>query len=183
MKRADLKYNKNINIRNIQSTKGGTYHIYVCIGPTFYAKILRQNLGWGLYKVRQFKNETGPKIWLIHRILQFNSYPLQCTLLPYLHTAAFVSSIVQSSAIAHQPPGRSVAVPFFAFTSSADGKWVPFSTLFTLVYRKSHRVLNPRIWRMFKQKRVVRWGIVLMQHPDFVLPDRYGQGVKPLPLT
>ena len=24
----------------------------------------------------------------------------------------------------------------FAFTSSTDGKWVPFSTLFTLVYRK-----------------------------------------------
>ena len=56
-------------------------------------------------------NETWAKIWFIHRILQFNSYPLQCTLLPYLHIAAFASSIVQSSATAHQPPGRSVAVP------------------------------------------------------------------------
>ena len=65
-----------------------------------------------MYKVRQLKNETGAKIWLIHRILQFNSYPLQCTPLPYLETAAFVSSIVQSCAIAHQPLGRSVAVPF-----------------------------------------------------------------------
>ena len=48
---------------------------------------------------------------------------------------------------------------------------------------KSHRVLNPRIWRMFKysnafigkklleQKGVVSWGIVLMQRPDFVLPE------------
>ena len=88
------------------------------------------------YKVWLFKNKTGAKIWLIHRILQFNSYLIQCTPLPYLHTAAFVSSIVQSSATAHQPPGRSVAVPVFAFTSSTDGKWVPFSTLFTLVYRK-----------------------------------------------
>ena len=65
-----------------------------------------------MYKVRQFKNETGAKIWFIHRILQFNSYPLQRTPLPYLHTAAFMSSIVQSSATAHQPSGRSVAVPF-----------------------------------------------------------------------
>ena len=31
-------------------------------------------------------------------------------------------------------PFSSCAV--FAFTSSTDGKWVPFSTLFTLVYRK-----------------------------------------------
>ena len=82
--------------------------------------------------VRQFKNETGAKIWLIYRILQFNSYPLQRSPLRYLHTAAFMSSIVQSSATAHQPPGCAV----FAFTSSSDGKWVPFSTLFTLVYRK-----------------------------------------------
>ena len=79
-------------------------------------------------------------------------------------------------------PFSSCAV--FAFTSSTDGKWVPFSTLFTLVYRKrSHRLLNPRIWRMFKysnafigknlleQEGVVSWGIVLMQRPDFVLPE------------
>ena len=71
-----------------------------------------------------------------HTHTEFNSYPLQCTPLPYLHTAAFVSSIVQSSAMAHQPPGRSTPCAVFAFTSSTDGKWVPFSTLFTLVYRK-----------------------------------------------
>ena len=71
----------------------------------------------------------------------------------------------------------------FAFISSTDGKWVPFSTLLTLVYKKSHRVLNPPIWRISKysnafigkklleQKDVVGWGIVLMQHPDFVLPE------------
>ena len=51
------------------------------------------------------------------------------------------------------------------------------------VQKKSHRVLNPRLWRMFKysnafigkklleQKGVVSWGTVLMQHPDFVLPE------------
>ena len=51
------------------------------------------------------------------------------------------------------------------------------------VQKKSHRVLNPRIWRMFKysntfigkklleQKGVVSWGIVLMLHPDFFLLD------------
>ena len=67
----------------------------------------------------------------------------------------------------------------FAFTPSTDGKWVLFSTLFTLVYRKSHRVLNLWIWRMFKysntfigkkllkQKGIVSWSIVLMQHPAF----------------
>ena len=77
------------------------------------------------------------------------------------------------------------AVPWdiFAFTSSTDGKWFPSSTRFTFWHRKSHRVPNPRIWRMFKywnafirkkildQKGVVGWGIVLMQHPDVVLPE------------
>ena len=48
---------------------------------------------------------------------------------------------------------------------------------------ESHRVVNPRIWRMFKysnkfirkklleQKGVVSWGIVRMHHLDFALPD------------
>ena len=136
-----------------------------------------------IFKVRQFKNETGAKIWLLHRILQFNSYPLQCTPLPYLHTTAFMSSIVQSSAIAHQPPDRSVAVPFLPspLQLMENGfPWIHFSLWCT---EKSHRVLNLRIWRMFRysnafignklieQKDVVNWGIVLMQHPDFVLPD------------
>ena len=71
----------------------------------------------------------------------------------------------------------------FAFTTSTDGKWVPL-VHFSLWYtEKSHRMLNPRIWRMFKysntligkrlleQKGIVSWDIVLMQHPDFVLPD------------
>ena len=78
-------------------------------------------------------------------------------------------------------PFNSSAV--FAFTSSTDGKWAPFSTFSLWCTEKSHRVLNPRIWRMFKylnkfigkklleQKGVVSWGIVLMQHPDFVLPE------------
>ena len=71
----------------------------------------------------------------------------------------------------------------FAFTSWTDIKWVPSCTLFTFVYKNSHRVLNPWIWRMFKhsnaftgkklleQKGVVSWGIVLMQLQDLVLPD------------
>ena len=109
--------------------------------------------------------------------------PLQCTLLSYLHTAAFVSSIVQSSAIAHQPPGCSVPVPFLPPPLQLMENGFP-SVQFSLWRTgKSHRVLNPRIWSMFKysnafigkklpeQKGVVRWGIVLMQHPDFVLPE------------
>ena len=144
----------------------------------FHAKVINHFIYLCIYKVWQFKNETGTIIWIIRRMLQLNSYPLQCTPLPYLYTAAFVSSIIQSSAIAHQPLGRSVAVLF-----STDGKWVPFSTPFTLVFRKSQRELNPWIWRMFKysntfirkeqlgQKGVVSWGIVLMQHPGFVLPE------------
>ena len=75
-------------------------------------------------------------------------------------------------------PFSSCAV--FVFTSSTVGKWVPFSLWCT---EKSHRVLNTWIWRIFKysnafigkklleQKGVVSWGIVLMQHPDFVLPE------------
>ena len=138
-----------------------------------------------LYEVRQFKNETGAKIWLIHRILQFNSYPLQCR--PYssslsrhrcIHVLHYSKQCYSSSTLR---PFSGCAV--FALTSSTDGKWVPFSTLFTLVYRKKSQVPNPRIWRMFKysnpfigkklleQKGLVSWGIVLMQHPDFVLPE------------
>ena len=92
-----------------------------------------------------------------------------------------MSSIVQSSATAHQPPGRSVAVPFSPLQLMENGfPSVHFSLWCT---EKSHRVLNPQIWRMFKysnafigkklleQKGIVRWDIVLMQHPDFVLPE------------
>ena len=51
------------------------------------------------------------------------------------------------------------------------------------VQKKIRRVLNPRIWRMFKyskafigkklleQKGVVSWSIVLMQRTDFFLPE------------
>ena len=100
-----------------------------------------------------------------------------------LHTATFVSSIVQSSATAHQPPGRSVAVPFLPSPLQLMENEFP-SVHFSLWCTEiSHRVLNPRIWRMFKysnefigeklleQKGVVSWGIVLMQHPDFVLEE------------
>ena len=135
------------------------------------------------YKVRQFKNETGAKVWLIHRILQFTSYPLQCTPFSYLHTAAFASSIVQSSATAHQPPGRSVAAPFLPSPLQLMEDRFPSVHFYLWCTEKSHRVLNPWIWRMFKysnafigkklleQKGVVSWGIFLMQHPDFVPPE------------
>ena len=125
----------------------------------------------------------GQKTWLIHRILQFNSYPLQCIPLPYLHTAAFVSSIVQSSATAHQHPGHSVAVPFLPSSLQLMDNGFPSLHFSLWCTGKSHRVLNPPIWRMFKysnafigeklleQKCVVSWGIVLMQHPNFVLPE------------
>ena len=72
---------------------------------------------------------------------------------------------------------------YVSFTSSTDGKWVPFSTLFTLVYKKRSQgaksanmedvqVLEYIYWEeLLEQKSVVSWGIVLMQHPDFVLPE------------
>ena len=86
----------------------------------------------------------------------------------------------------------STARPFsscagFTFTTSTDGKWVPSVHFSLWCTEKSHRVLNPWIWRMFmysnafigkkllEQKGVVSWGIDLMQHPDFVLP-----GIRPL---
>ena len=109
------------------------------------------------------------------------THPLQCTPLPYLHTAAFESSIVQSSADISSTPFSSCAV--FAFTTLTDGKWVPSVHFSLWCTEKCHRVLNPRIWRMFKysntfigkklleQKGIVSWGIVLMHYPDFVLPE------------
>ena len=118
-----------------------------------------------LYTVWQFKNKTGAIIWLIHRILQFNSYPLQ------------------NSAIAHQPPGHSVAVPFLPSPLQLMENGFPSVHFSLWCTEKSHRVLNPWIWRMFKylnafigkklleQKGVVSWGIVLMQHPVLVLPE------------
>ena len=78
-------------------------------------------------------------------------------------------------------PFSSCAV--FAFTPSTDGKWAPFSTLFTLGYKKCHKVPNPWMWRTFKcwnafigkkildRKGIVSWGIVLMQDPYIVLPS------------
>ena len=96
---------------------------------------------------------------------------------------AFVSSIVQSSAIAHQPPGRSVAVPFLPSPLQLMENGFPSIHFSLWCTEKSHKVLNRRIWRMFKylnefignklleQKRIVSWGIVLMQRPDFVLPE------------
>ena len=78
-------------------------------------------------------------------------------------------------------PFSSCAV--LAFTSSTYGKWVPFSTLFTLVYRKKSqgaKSANMEDVQVFKwvcleetsrAKGIVSWGIVLMQHPDFVLPE------------
>ena len=71
----------------------------------------------------------------------------------------------------------------FALTSSTDGKWFPSVHYSLWCTEKSHRELNPWIWRMFKdsnafigkkrleQKGVVSWGIVLMQHPNFILPE------------
>ena len=105
------------------------------------------------------------------------------TSLPYLHTAAFMSSIVQSSAIAHQPPGRSVAMPFLPSPLQLMENGLPSVHFSLWCTDKSHRVINLQIWRMFKysnafigkklleQKGVMSWGIVLMQHPDFVLPE------------
>ena len=71
----------------------------------------------------------------------------------------------------------------FTFTTSTDENGFP-SVHFSLWCSEiSHRVLNPWIWRMFKysnafiekkfleQKGIVSWGIVLMQHPDFVRPE------------
>ena len=98
----------------------------------------------------KLKTTLGEKIWLIHRILQFKSYPLQCTLLPYLHTTAFVSSIVQSSAIAHQPQGRSVAVPFLPSPLQQMENGLPSVHFSLWCTGKSHRMLYPRIWKMFK---------------------------------
>ena len=123
-----------------------------------------------MYTVWQFKNGTGEKIWFIHRILQFNSYPLQCTPLPYLHTAVFVSSIVRSSATAHQPPGSSVAVPFLPSPLQLMENGFPSVHFSLWGAEKCHRVPNPWVWRMFKywnafigkklldRKGVVSWG-------------------------
>ena len=128
------------------------------------------------------KTRLGQKSGLFTEF-KFNSYSLQCTPLPYLYTAAFLSSIVKNRAIPHQLPGRSVVVPFVPSTLELMENGFPSVHFSLWCTAKSHRMLNPRIWRMFKysnafiekklieQKGVVSWGIVLMQHPDFVLPE------------
>ena len=80
-------------------------------------------------------------------------------------------------------PGPFSSCAVFAFTSSTDENGFPSVHFSLWCTEKSHRVLNPRIGRMFKysnahigkelleQKGVVSWGIVLMQHRDFVLPE------------
>ena len=94
-----------------------------------------------------------------------------------------MSSIVQSSAIAHQPPGCSVAVPFLPSPLQLMENGFPSVHFSLWCTEKSYRVLNLQMWRMFKysnafigkklleQKGVVSWGTVLMQHPDIVFPD------------
>ena len=73
-----------------------------------------------------------------------------CTPLPYLHTTAFVSVFVQSSSIVHQPPDRSVAVPFLPSPLQLMENVLPSVHFSLCCTEKSHRVLNLRIWRMFK---------------------------------
>ena len=86
-----------------------------------------------------------------------------------------MSSIVQNSATAHQPPGPSVAVPFLPALLQLMENGFPSVHFSLWCTEKSHRVLNSWIWRMFKysnaEKGIVSWGIVLMQHPYFVLPE------------
>ena len=80
-------------------------------------------------------------------------------------------------------PGPFNSCADFTFTTSTDKNGFP-SVHFSLWCTEiSHRVPNPRMWKMFKysnafigkklleQKGVVSWGIVLKQHPDFVLPE------------
>ena len=78
-------------------------------------------------------------------------------------------------------PVSSCAV--FPFTSITDGKWLTSSTLFSLGYTKKAQgaksanmedvqVLECIYWEETSWwKGVVSLGIVLMQHPDVVLPD------------
>ena len=80
-------------------------------------------------------------------------------------------------------PGPFSSCAGFTFTTLTDENAFPLVYFSLWCTEISHRVLNPRIWRMFKysnafigkklleQKGVVSWGIVLMQHPDFVLPE------------
>ena len=94
-----------------------------------------------------------------------------------------MSSIVQSSATTHQPPGRSAAVPFFPSPHQLLENGFPSVHFSLWCTEKSHRVPNSRIWRMFKywnafigkkllnQKSIVSWDIVLMQNRDVVLPE------------
>ena len=117
-------------------------------------------------------------IRIIHRILQLNSYSLQCTTLSYLHTAAFVSSIVQSCATAHQPPGRSVAVPFLPSPHQLMENEFPSAHFSLWGTGKSQDAKSANIRRMFKYwnvfidlKGIVSWGIVLMQHPEVIPPE------------
>ena len=73
---------------------------------------------------------------------------------------------------------------YVSFTSSTDGKWVPFSTLFTLVYKKRSQGAKSANMEDVQVFEYVYWEetsrakgrcelghCLLMQHPDFVLPE------------
>ena len=94
-----------------------------------------------------------------------------------------MSSIVQSSATAHQPPGRSVAVPVLPSPQLMENVFpsIHFSLWNTEKKSQDAKSANMEDVQVFecvyweetsrKKKGVVSWGIVLMQHPDFVLPE------------
>ena len=103
---------------------------------------------------------------------------------PFLSTRRFICVLhCSKQCYSSSTPRLFSSCAVFAFTSSTEGKWVPFSTLFTLVYRKKSQGANSAnmedvqvfkciIGKKFLERMgVVSWGIVLMQHPDVVLPE------------
>ena len=89
-------------------------------------------------------------------------------------------------------PRQFSSCAIFAFTSSTDGKWVPFSTLFTLVYRKKSQGAKSANMEDVQVFKCVYWegtsrakGRCELGYPDFVLPEirpLLPQGLSPVSL-
>ena len=89
-----------------------------------------------MYEVRTFKNKTGVKslVYSQNFTIQLLSPSMYSPSLPTHRFIRVLNCPKQCYSSSTPRPFSSCAV--FVFASSTDGKWLPFSTLFTLVYRK-----------------------------------------------
>ena len=103
---------------------------------------------------------------------------------PSLSTYRFIRVLhCSKQCYSSSAPGPFSSCAGFTSISLTDGKWVLFSTLFTLGYRKKSQgakcadVVDVEVLvcfigkRLLGRKGIVSWCLVLMQNPYVVLPE------------